>query len=145
MLYHVPDRRKALSEISRVLKVDGILYATTIDSASMRELFDLVFTYYSIPDVQRKTVAAEFGLENGREQLAGYFKDVELTRYKNSLVVREARPLVDYICSSTGVSRITQFFTDERRHEFEEYLEGIIKKEGPINITKDSGMFIAKK
>src|SRR5437870_10084242 len=42
MLYHVPDRPKALAEIRRVLKPEGWLYATTVGDSHMREVWQLV-------------------------------------------------------------------------------------------------------
>ena len=48
--------------------------------------------------------AAEFGLENGREQLSAYFSEVNLYVYKDALLVTEIEPLVDYILDSTAKS-----------------------------------------
>jgi ubiquinone/menaquinone biosynthesis C-methylase UbiE len=62
MLYHVPDRPKALSEIRRVLKAGGRLFATTNGFNHMRELAELLTrvlgTGYKAPSrrtVTRKT------------------------------------------------------------------------------------------
>ena len=40
MLYHVPDRSKAIAEIKRVLKPAGRLIATTVGENHMREMID---------------------------------------------------------------------------------------------------------
>ncbi|MBN1964831.1 MAG: class I SAM-dependent methyltransferase, partial [Anaerolineae bacterium] len=42
MLYHVPDRHRALAEIARALKPGGRLIAATNGAAHMQELFDLI-------------------------------------------------------------------------------------------------------
>ena len=42
MLYHLPDRSAAFSEIQRVLRPGGKLFASTNSETSMRALFDLV-------------------------------------------------------------------------------------------------------
>ena len=42
MLYHVPDVRRALAEIERVLVAGGVLVAVTNDGAHLRELYELV-------------------------------------------------------------------------------------------------------
>src|SRR6266498_3249918 len=40
MLYHVPDRPKAIAEIKRVLKAGGRLLATTVGKNHMKEMMD---------------------------------------------------------------------------------------------------------
>lgn len=146
MLYHVPDRKKALNEISRVLKKDGRFYATTIGINNMKELRSLIAACFNREDKGRgNSVAKEFGLENGMEQLKQYFSDVELLRYDDSLEVTEGKPLIDYVMSSQGVSRFIKFAGAEKLKQLEEYIEDILKKEGKIKITKDTGLFIAKK
>lgn len=42
VLYHVPDRTKAFSEIRRVLRPGGRFYASTVGQAHLRELYELV-------------------------------------------------------------------------------------------------------
>jgi ubiquinone/menaquinone biosynthesis C-methylase UbiE len=42
MLYHVPDRKKALSEINRVLKRDGTFHAAANGARHIAELRDMV-------------------------------------------------------------------------------------------------------
>jgi len=41
MLYHVPNKEKALSEVLRVLKPDGCFYSTTLGKNSLKELQDV--------------------------------------------------------------------------------------------------------
>jgi ubiquinone/menaquinone biosynthesis C-methylase UbiE len=145
MLYHVPDRQKALSEISRVLKDGGIFYTTTIGLNNMKELPELYSSCFKIPNYKIRSAAVEFGLENGMEQLKEYFKETKLINYEDSLEVTEAKPLIDYILSSKGMGGNSKLINLEMMKGFEEYLEEIIKKEKKIKITKASGMFISRK
>jgi ubiquinone/menaquinone biosynthesis C-methylase UbiE len=140
MLYHIPDREKALSEISRVLKCDGALYATTFGTGNMREISELVSTYDDQIHYSLEPLAGAFGLENGEKQLRKSFKEVKMIKYQDSLEVTEAGPLVDYILS---FGKVNEALKGQKRKDFESYLTGIIEKEGRIKITKDNGIFIA--
>jgi len=138
MLYHVPDRNKAISEISRVLKDEGTFYVTAFGLNNMEELTDLVFNFNNENYNTLKFLANEFGLENGKNQLIKYFKDVEILEYHNYLEVTEAEPLVNFILSSSRVIK------EEEINDFVEYIQNILKN-GSIKITRDSYMFKAIK
>jgi len=134
MLYHVPDIDKALGEIARVLKPGGTFFATTLGAENMRELHELLRRFYPESGHLRDAFTAAFRLENGADQLRGHFAHVELRRYPDSLHVTRAQPLVDYVLSMVGM---------EDASEFARHIEGIIAREGAIDIPKDAGMFIA--
>ena len=90
MLYHVPDRSRALSEIRRVLKPGGYFYAATFSQAGFSPLNKLM----ARTGISSGLGEIGFSLENGAEQLARWFPLVELYRRENSLVVKDADPLV---------------------------------------------------
>jgi SAM-dependent methyltransferase len=150
MLYHVPDRPKALSEISRVLRPGGTLYATTHGARMHREMGWM----QRILDPSRPTDAyfttpLGFSLENGAAQLSPYFLDVALWPYRDSLAVIEVEPLVEYLLSGpAGDAAAKQTTADEferRVSELVDRLEQELAAQGTINITKDTGLFIASK
>ncbi|MGD9100913.1 MAG: class I SAM-dependent methyltransferase [Anaerolineae bacterium] len=140
MIYHVPDRARGLSEMRRVLKSGGDLYATTVGVSHMRELPELITKFD--PELALKHVgeANEFTLENGPAQLAEWFSEVAVRRYEDALHITEAAPLVDYAMSS----RWFRVDTD-RREEFAEFVgQELALNGGAIRIAKDSGMLVAK-
>lgn len=69
MLYHVPDLDRALSEVARVLKPRGKLYAATNGAAHMSQLHDIIRR--SIPAFA--VVSTSFTLENGYTILERHF------------------------------------------------------------------------
>ncbi len=140
MLYHIPDRKKAISEISRVLKNDGALYATTFGLENTKEISELVSAYDDEIHYSLAPLARAFGLENGEKQLNESFDRVQMTKYQDGLEVTEAGPLVDYILS---FGKVNEAIKGHKREDFEDYIEDIIKKEGMIKITKDNGIFVA--
>ena len=139
MLYHVPDKPKALSEISRVLKQNGHLFATTIGQNHMREMANWIRQVSPRSDFD--TFGSSFNLENGLKQLEQFFSQVILSRYPDSLQVTEVRPIIAFLRSTMHVAEASE-------DEFEKLaveLEQELKDEGNIFIHKDSGLFEAVK
>jgi len=142
MLYHVPNRKKAFSEIHRVLRSGGVFYATTFGKSNMKEINEMVSSYDSRLDNSLEFFAMEFGLENGKSQLKKYFDDVKMKRYHDSLIITEADPIVEYVLS---FGKNKEILVNENLRSFKEYINEILDNNGKIMVTKDTGIFIAKK
>jgi hypothetical protein len=85
----------------------------------------------------------EFTLESGYRPLCEWFSDVDTLRQDNKLRITEADPLADYILS---MSRSWHGIDDEQRIALINFLEEeLAQNNGVISITKDSGLFIARK
>jgi ubiquinone/menaquinone biosynthesis C-methylase UbiE len=138
MLYHVPDRPRALSEIHRVLRPGGRLFATTNGENHMREARELLQSID--PNANVTTAADEFGLQNGFDQLAPFFSKVTLHRYEDGLVVTEGEPLVAYILSTKRSALV-----NESPDELARLIHECIQQDGTLYITKEGGMFEAQK
>ncbi|MFL5627922.1 MAG: class I SAM-dependent methyltransferase [Ktedonobacteraceae bacterium] len=142
MLYHVPDRAKALAEIRRVLKPGGHFYAATNGLDHLRELGELVIEFE--PEVRDlwtlgDTSSSTFKFENGGPELAAHFAHVHLHHYENALVVTEAQPLVAFVLS-TPVSKL---FDAQKLMRFTVFIQQKLDTQGSIYITKNTGMFEA--
>ena len=145
MLYHVPDLGKAVKEIARVLKPGGTLYATTLGAGNFKEMFDLLHVFDPSIAFAPETITGTFGLETGEAKLRGHFAEVEIKRHPDSLHVTQAQPLVDYVQSLHGFGNITEILQGEKAAQFGRYVENIIARDGAIDISKDAGMFVARK
>lgn len=139
MLYHVPDRKLALAEIKRVLKDEGILFASTVGGNHMKEMYGWLKQVNRNPDTGMFT--NPFTMESGAEQLRELFSNVTQARYEDNLRVTEVEPLIAYIRSSIGAADISE---DELRKLQGEFA-ATLSTTGEIFISKDSGLFIARK
>lgn len=140
MLYHVPDRPRALGEIRRVLKPGGQLTAATVGERHMQELMELPFRFDPSGRAEQMKMGNEFTLENGQAQLEAFFPEVEIRRYPDALEVTEMEPLVGYLLSTSTFSSMSdrEAFTAFVQRAWEE-------SDGVFHVTKDSGMFLARK
>jgi ubiquinone/menaquinone biosynthesis C-methylase UbiE len=139
MLYHVPDRPKALGEIKRVLKPAGKLIAATVGEHHMQEMMEKLRQVHVSKTWESYT--NPFTLQSGLGQLQSVFPTVTLSRYEDSLNVTEVEPIMAYIRSSM---RATELSEDELAR-VRVNLENELKEKGKIFIRKDSGLFEAIK
>jgi ubiquinone/menaquinone biosynthesis C-methylase UbiE len=144
MLYHVPDRERALAEIRRVLRPGGRIFTATNGRQHLLELRAIV-SRFGIPEETGKQptdaweqVTRKFSLENGLDVLSTYFTEIMLRYYDDSLVVTEVEPIVSFVASSS-IFRVDP----DKMSTFREFLEAEIGANGSIRITKDSGLFSA--
>jgi ubiquinone/menaquinone biosynthesis C-methylase UbiE len=137
MLYHVPDRPKAIAEIKRVLKSGGRLTATTVGENHMQQMMD----WYARVHASKiwGSFANPFTLENGLGQLKSYFPDASVSHYEDNLQITEIEPIMAYIRSGIRVSELSE---DELAN-LQQDLERELQEKGKIFISKDSGLFEA--
>jgi ubiquinone/menaquinone biosynthesis C-methylase UbiE len=138
MLYHVPDRPKAFSEIRRVLRPGGRFYAATNGEAHLREMHELVREFDPTIGGWRQPGDQTFTLEQGQAELARWFPHVQLRRFESALAVTEAEPLAAFVASMAGDA-----LAGARRAEFTRFVEQRLAADGMIHITKDTGLFEA--
>ena len=81
-----------------------------------------------------------FGLENGGEMLSEVFPEVGMVRYEDEIRLNKPELLLEYILSCHGNQN--QFLLDKYK-EFKNFVTE--KTRYGFVITKDAGIFIAKK
>jgi ubiquinone/menaquinone biosynthesis C-methylase UbiE len=142
MLYHVPDRPKALAEIKRVLRPGGTFAAATNGQAHLREIRELIARFDPQLAAWGGRGIEDFSLENGAAQLAPWFEQIELQRYEDGLAVTKAAPLAAFILSMNTMAELPA----ARRAELEAFVEQELRAQGgTIRIAKDSGLFLARR
>ena len=99
MLYHVPDLKKGLSEVRRVLKEGGAFYCATFGEHGIMEYLSGILIEYGVEDNTNKN----FTLQNGDQYLKSAFGKVERFDYKDSLAVTNIEDIIDYIYSLSSM------------------------------------------
>ena len=102
MLYHVPDRDRAIAEVRRVLRPDGAFCASTIGRAYLRQVWELFGRV--APDAPQlfEYAHSSFGEETAPTMLARSFERVEAEVFDERLHVTEAEAIADYLRSVPG-------------------------------------------
>ncbi len=136
MLYHVPDINKAVSEIRRVLKDDGVFYSATYGEHNFN---DIIAEWFGLIG-KNYTPNHLFTLQNGGDILGKEFADIEVRRYEDSLHVTNIEDLADYLQSLKALHGIGAM----ERHEILKMLS-LHEEEGSIHLKKEYGTFIARK
>jgi ubiquinone/menaquinone biosynthesis C-methylase UbiE len=142
VLFHMPYLEEALVEIHRVLRDGGRLHTSTIGKNHHGELHELLARYSGKNYSNKAENPSVFTLQNGAEQLSGFFSEVKLHRHEDSLQVTEVEPLIAYVQSMMTEDSATATDAD-REKEFAKYVQNEISLHQKIIINKEQGSFTA--
>ena len=135
MLYHVPDLKKGLSEVKRVLKEKGAFYCATYGEHGIVQFIAGLLKPYGAGERVNKN----FTLQNGKQILAEYFSSVEMLEYSDSLEVTNIDDLLNYIYSLTGMTGISNISRDVMKKVLEQNMV-----DGILSVPKEYGMFVCR-
>ena len=138
VLFYMKNLDEVLSEVKRVLKKGGHFYCSTIGSTHMKELEQLVLGFNNNIKLSQEKFSNKFGLHNGEIILKDYFTDVQQHIYKDKLIVNDTKGILEYIYSIPG--NILDVI-DNKKKEFEVYVDKKIQQSGEIHITSSNGIF----
>lgn len=134
MLYHVPDLRKALSEVARVLKTAGKFYSATYGENGIHTYIQSV-----LQEDNLKGDKNIFTLQNGGALLGRHFNRVVRRNYIDSLEITDTNDLIRYIYSMESILDIKE----KDRDRLYEVFENKKDENGIIKIPKEYGLFIS--
>jgi len=141
MLYHVPDRARALAEMRRILRPGGRLCAATNGRDHMVELREAISAVVPEGDRWDEPHALPFTLgSTGARELEVQFEDVTIRRYVDHLAVAGVEPLIEYAASVSAETTL-----GDRGEALASLLAQHATPDGTIRITKDSGLFLARR
>lgn len=140
LLFYLEDLDKVLKEIKRVIKPGGRLICSTYGKEHMREINELVTDFDNRIVLSADNLYDIFGKENGEKILRKKFTQIEWRQYEDYLTVDSADALVSYILSCHGNQNM---YIVDRYKDFRTFVKKRTDK--GFHITKDAGLFIAKK
>ena len=136
MLYHVPDIHRALSEVRRVLRDDGIFYCATYGENGIIQFIGELLKEHGVRDITNKA----FTLQNGAAILGGYFTDISRLDYDDCLLVTDINDMIDYIASCASITGLGAVSRETMRETLVSKMEN-----GVLTVPKEYGMFVCRK
>lgn len=141
-LYHAVVLGQVLREIARVIKDNGVFYATTNSNehlASLRELLNITDNAIWPNSV----LTSVFGVETGMEILLNYFQSVARRTYQNELRIKDLAPILDYFMSVRD-ERVHHILT-QTAGKIRAKFEMGIREYGYYRVKTKACLFICKK
>ena len=156
MLYHVPDRERAIAEARRVVKDGGTFHATTASLDSLVELKALLREYRRASNVARAAapdqaprqphdpVVGAFSLENGAAQVREHFASVETRIFTDELRITDPDAIVDYFLSLDEIREGERVLGNDEAGPFRDFVAARVARDGVVRATNASGMFVGR-
>lgn len=149
MLYHVPDRRAAVSELRRVVAPAGVCIAVTSGGDHLRTLRTMAerAARKSTPGWSMPAATRAFTAENAAVQLGHAFASVTCVRPARQppVVIRDASVAADYVASWAG------FCQDQAGGpwadvvaEVRQQVQAVIDREGAFTMSGDLAAFVCR-
>jgi ubiquinone/menaquinone biosynthesis C-methylase UbiE len=141
-LYHALDLNKVLSEISRVIKDDGVFYSTTNSIEHLASLRDLInITEDTI--WPNSVLTSIFGAETGLEILSEYFQYTDRRFYENELRIKDLSSIINYFMSVRD-ERVHQIIK-QSANKIQDIFETEIHQYGYYKAKTKACIFICRK
>ncbi len=141
MLYHVPDRPRALAGFARVLGAGGQLFAGTNGAAHLLEISQLQARFSAAQGLPIRALPFDdgrFDLEHGGDELCAFFGQVTLRPYVNRLRVTDADSLAAYMLSTAAADAASL------RPVLVAFIQAEIERKCPIEIRTSTGILVAR-
>lgn len=140
MLYHVPDRPRAIAQLARVLSPSGRCLVGTNDRGHLRELRELLADFEVESSLGSASAHRVFDLERAERELGAAFDEVRIARRRERLEVRDASVVGDYLRSIATESPANRARIARARSHVSER----IRVEGCFEVTVAAGVCVAR-
>jgi SAM-dependent methyltransferase len=146
MLYHVPDRASAISELRRVLRPGGVALVVTNYAAHLEELDRLIGACAHAVGIAEPPIRSSeaFKMDTGAAELEAAFVSVTAHAFVGELVVPEIEPIMSYVRSMgawvSGARPELGALTDELERRVRE----TVAAEGSFRLHTAAGCFVCR-
>ena len=148
MLYHVPDRAKAIREIRRVVRPDGTALVLTNSEVHFRELDELLLEcageIVSVDRVRSRASLTHFKAERAAIELEVAFSDVTAYPFAADLVIDAVEPVMAYARSMGAFVVDDEHELDPVLDELERRLAAMIEADGAFRVTTACACFVCR-
>jgi SAM-dependent methyltransferase len=140
VLHHVPDTRRALAEMARVVRPGGTVVVACVGDGHLAELRQIRSEVFGEP--WRDALTSTFGASAGSQSLPVWFGDVDWRPYRDRLDCRDPDDVVDYLASTPPLE-------DASDHQHARVVEAVRARfaagGGRLRVSKDTGLFICRR
>lgn len=137
MLYHVPDKEKAVAEARRVLRPGGVFTCATYGEEGLPSFVGRLLKGV----IEIRPLNTTFTLQNGEGILKTAFSGIERRDYPDEFIVDDADAIVAYLMSMTNMIVAGEDFPADRVRAS---LSEKIAADGPLHIPKQYGTFLCR-
>jgi SAM-dependent methyltransferase len=137
VLHHVPDTRRAVAEMARVLRPGGVALVACVGDRHLAELHQIRQEVFG--STWAGATTGSFGANAAADVLPRAFADVDWRPYRDRLDCRDPDDVVDYLASIPPVED-----ADPAQHErvVEAVRARFAEGGGRLRISKDTGLFV---
>jgi ubiquinone/menaquinone biosynthesis C-methylase UbiE len=148
MLYHVPDRARAIADFRRVLRPDGVFLALTNADGHIDELNRIIAA--AVEDAtgeyrfdQTRSFLV-FSAESGGDELAQSFTRVERHDADSFLMIGEVQPVVDYAASMHVIVDLPAIDADAALRGVARRVASIVDRDGVFRVSTRVACFVCR-
>lgn len=139
VLHHVPDARRAVAEMARVVRPGGTVVVACVGDGHLAELHQIRREVFGEPWAD--VLASSFGASAGAQVLPASFGQVDWRPYRDRLDCRDPDDVVDYLASIPPVEDAT----DVQHAQVVEAVQARFSAGGGcLRVSKDTGLFVCR-
>jgi SAM-dependent methyltransferase len=140
VLHHVPDTRRAVAEMARVLRPGGTAVVACVGDGHLAELRQIRREVFG--DHLGDVFAASFGASAGARELPAAFESVDWRPYPDRLDCSDPDDVIEYLSSSPPVENAS---ASEQARVVDAVRARFAAGGGRLRVSKDTGLFVCRR